>query len=74
MPLTKTTMNRIMSAVVRAPPKWKPPWKRINGKLSSPSQMCPRSQSVPRPIRQVGTRRRAPSSPAKIMNAKPTMP
>ena len=39
MPLTTTTMNRIMSVYVTAPPKWKPPWNRISGKLRSPSQM-----------------------------------
>ena len=42
--------------------------------LSSPSQMCPLSQNVALPIRQVGTWRRAESNPAKIIIAVPTIP
>ena len=74
MPLTITIPNRIMSTAVSGPPRRKPPWNRMSGKLSSPSQMWPRIQKVPRPICQVGTLRRAPRAPAKIISAKPTTP
>ena len=60
--------------ISRSTTAWSPPWNRISGKLKRPSQMWARIHTVPRPTRQVGTLRRAPSSPAKSMNAKPTMP
>ena len=36
--------------------------------------MWPRIHVAARPTRHMGTLRRAPSSPAKIMSAKPMMP
>ena len=75
IPLTMTKMNSTISVRVSgAAPRLNPEWKRMNGKLSSPSQRCPRIQLVARPTRHTGNFFLAPRSPANSISAEPMLP